>query len=142
MEGTSFSFLAIMECPFLFLFLFIAQVVSHCFATPQSLPGSSVHGISQARILPFPSPEDLPDLGIEPVSLAWQTYSLLLSHLESPFSYHHGNQRLNEERVICQIFLCEPLLLSREGMDLSLLESLRVEKSRLSLFTLVLIAVC
>ena len=32
-----------------------------------SLPGSSVHGILQARILelPFPSSEDLPDPGIE-----------------------------------------------------------------------------
>ena len=37
-----------------------------------SLPGSSVHGILQARILEwvaFPPPEDLPDPGIEPVSL-------------------------------------------------------------------------
>jgi len=37
------------------------------------LPGSSVHGISQARILewlPFPPPKDLPDPGIEPASLA------------------------------------------------------------------------
>ena len=36
-----------------------------------SLPGSSVHGISQARILErvaFPSPWDLPDPGIEPAS--------------------------------------------------------------------------
>ena len=36
-----------------------------------SLPDSSVHGISQARIgsgLPFPSPGDLPGPGIEPVS--------------------------------------------------------------------------
>ena len=36
-----------------------------------SPPGSSVHGISQARILewvPFPLSEDLPDPGIEPVS--------------------------------------------------------------------------
>ena len=36
-----------------------------------SLPGSSVHGIFQARILewvPFPSPGDLPDPGIEPKS--------------------------------------------------------------------------
>ena len=35
--------------------------------------GSSVHGVSQARILewvPFPSPEDLPDPEIEPVSPA------------------------------------------------------------------------
>ena len=38
-----------------------------------SPPGSSVHGIFQARILdgwPFPSPGDLPDLGIEPASPA------------------------------------------------------------------------
>ena len=38
-----------------------------------SLPGSYVHGILQARILecfPFPSPGDLPDLEIEPESLA------------------------------------------------------------------------
>ena len=37
-----------------------------------SLPGFSVHGISQARILefPFPSPGDLPDPGIELVSPA------------------------------------------------------------------------
>ena len=35
-----------------------------------SPPGSSVHGILQARSgLPFPTPEDLPDPGIEPVSL-------------------------------------------------------------------------
>ena len=36
-----------------------------------SPPGSSIHGISQARVLewlPFPSPGDLPDPGIEPVS--------------------------------------------------------------------------
>ena len=38
-----------------------------------SPPGSSVHGILQARILewlPFPSPGDLPDPGIVPVSPA------------------------------------------------------------------------
>ena len=38
-----------------------------------SPPGSSVHGILQARILawlPFPSPGDLPDPGIESLSLA------------------------------------------------------------------------
>ena len=37
-----------------------------------SLPGSSVHGIFQTRILewvPFPSPWDLPDPRIEPASL-------------------------------------------------------------------------
>ena len=36
-----------------------------------SLLGSSVHGISQVRSrLPFPSPGDLPDPGIKPVSSA------------------------------------------------------------------------
>ena len=38
-----------------------------------SLPGSSVHGIFQARILsrlPFPSPGDLPDPGTKPISSA------------------------------------------------------------------------
>ena len=37
-----------------------------------SLPGSSVHGILQARILEWvaiPFPEDFPDPGIEPMSL-------------------------------------------------------------------------
>ena len=38
-----------------------------------SLPGSSVHGISQVRILEwlsFPSPGDLPGPGIKPISPA------------------------------------------------------------------------
>ena len=54
-----------------------------------SPPGSSVHGISQARILelPFPSPEDLPDPEIKPEShlLHWQVDSLPLHCLGSPF---------------------------------------------------------
>ena len=44
-----------------------------------SLPGSSVHGILQARILEWvviPSPGDLPDPGIEPRSPTLQTDSL------------------------------------------------------------------
>ena len=43
-----------------------------------SLLGSSVHGIFQVRILeclPFPSPGDLPDRGIEPGSPALQAES-------------------------------------------------------------------
>ena len=48
------------------------------FATPWTVspPGSSVHGILQARILewlPYPSLEDLPNLGIEPGPPALQT---------------------------------------------------------------------
>ena len=44
-----------------------------CDLTDCGLPGSSVHGISQARIfewVPFPSPGDLPDPGIDPASPA------------------------------------------------------------------------
>ena len=51
-----------------------------CDAMDCSPPGSSVHGISQARILsglPFPSPGDLPDPGIQPRSPALQADSLL-----------------------------------------------------------------
>ena len=52
----------------------------------------SVHGISQARILeglPFPSPEDLPNSGTEPESLAWEVDSLPLEPPEKP--YHGDN---------------------------------------------------
>ena len=41
-------------------------------------PGSSIHGMSQARIqsgLPFPSPGNLPDPGIEPGSPALQVHN-------------------------------------------------------------------
>ena len=43
-----------------------------CDPMDRGLPGSSVYGISQARILgwlPYPPPRDLPDLGIKPASL-------------------------------------------------------------------------
>ena len=45
-------------------------------------PGSSVHGILQARTwrLPFPSPGDLSDPGIKSETPAWQADSLPLSH--------------------------------------------------------------
>ena len=48
-----------------------------------SLPGSSGHAISQARILewlPCLPPRDLPGPGIKLASLHWQADSLLLSH--------------------------------------------------------------
>ena len=54
-----------------------------------SLPGSTVHGIFQARILEWPSPPTdpvgLPDPGIEPKSpVSWQMDSLPLRHLGGP----------------------------------------------------------
>ena len=54
-----------------------------------SLPGSSVHGILQARVLewlPFPSLGDLPDPRIQPGSPALQADTLLLSHQGSPIT--------------------------------------------------------
>ena len=55
-----------------------------------SLPGSSVHRISQVSVLeelPFPAPWDPPDVGIEPMSLCllhWQVGSSPLHYLRSP----------------------------------------------------------
>ena len=48
-------------------------VIQPCL-TGCSSPGSSIHGICQARI---PSPGDLPDPGIKPKSPALQAESLL-----------------------------------------------------------------
>ena len=66
-----------------------------------SPPGSSVHGIFQARILewvPFPSPGDPPDPGIEPTSpvclLHWQTGLPLAPPLPSK-SASNGQPRLS-----------------------------------------------
>ena len=51
-------------------------------------PGSSVHGILQARVLEwvaFPSPGDLPNLGIEPRSPALQADSFPSEPLGKPY---------------------------------------------------------
>ena len=49
--------------------------------------------------MPFPSPADLPDPGIEPKSMRWQADSLLLSHpgkhdfsIALPLSLSNGNE--------------------------------------------------
>ena len=63
-----------------------------------SLPGSTVRGISQARILEwaaFPNPGDLPNPGIKPVSLALQADSLSLSHLQIPTLFRSITYLLN-----------------------------------------------
>ena len=59
-----------------------------------SPPGSSVRGISQVRILewlPFPTPEDLPDPGIEPGSSALQAGSLPSEPPEKPYKSDLSN---------------------------------------------------
>ena len=67
-------------------------------------PGSSVHGILQARILqrvPFSSPGDLPDLGVEPESPALQADSLAAEPPGKPQSWgaYQGND-LSEPRLL------------------------------------------
>ena len=65
-----------------------------CDSMDCSLPGSSVHGIFQARILEWvsmPSPGDLPNPGIEPVfpgSLALQAGYLPTEPPGKPHTYH------------------------------------------------------
>ena len=61
----------------------VAELLSHvrlfCYPMDYNLPGSSVHGILQARIcsrLPFSSPGDLPDPGIKPATPALAGNSL------------------------------------------------------------------
>ena len=54
-----------------------------------SPPGSSVHGILQARTLewvPCPLPGDLPDPGVKPASPALQMNSLPLGHTPVPIA--------------------------------------------------------
>ena len=90
-----------------------------CNSMDCSPPGSSVYGISQARILQwvsFPSPRDLPDSGIEPGSpecLLHRTQILVpLSHwrwIKCKLTSHHSNKILgyiaNFYMVCC--FTCE-----------------------------------
>ena len=57
----------------------LSRLQLFCNHMDHSLPGSSVHGISQARILEWvaiPSPGDLSDPGIELVSPALHANSL------------------------------------------------------------------
>ena len=61
------------------IWVLVAQWVRLCNPTDCSVPDSSVHGILQARLLDWsamPSPGDLSDPGIEPMSPALQAVSL------------------------------------------------------------------
>ena len=79
------------QCVFFFLCFYFACFF-YGFIMTCSLPGSSAHGISQARTLEwvalsfsrsgllFPSPGDVPHPGTEPTSSEVQADSLLLRH--------------------------------------------------------------
>ena len=65
------------------------------FATPWTIAHQAPLSVGFSRRgywswLPFPSPGDLADPGIEPSLVHWQADSLLLSHQGSPNPYSHG----------------------------------------------------
>ena len=61
--------------------------VQLCYRMDCNLPGSSIHGIFQARILEFPSSGDLPDLGSNPGLPHCRQTLYPLSHQENPKVY-------------------------------------------------------
>ena len=70
-----------------------------CNPMDGSLPGSSVHGILQARILQWvaiPFSRDLPDLGIEPRFLALQADSLPSEPQRNPINAIKHNRTLSQ----------------------------------------------
>ena len=71
--------------PLLLLFSFSVTPGS-CNPMDCNPPGSSVHGTSQASGLPFPSPRDLPDPGIEPEFPALAGRFFTTKPRGSPFS--------------------------------------------------------
>ena len=76
-----------------YLIVQVSKVVQSCLTVCDpmdcSLPRSSVHGIFQARVLEWvaiPSPGDLSDPGIEPMSPVLQADSLPTELGEKPYS--------------------------------------------------------
>ena len=91
-----------------------------------SPPGSSVHGISQARVLKWvalPSPRALPDLGIKPMSPAQAGRFFLCSSLFPMFS-------LEFVGFVFLIFKCSYLC----SRDISLSYMLQIFASNLSFY--------
>ena len=78
------------------IFLLLLFSCCHCrhFCDPMDCnpPGSSAHGISQARLWEWVAiflPRDLTDPGMEPISPAWQADSLPLSQPPFPLYICH-----------------------------------------------------
>ena len=72
-EGFLLCSMSVVNCGLFTLLLFSHWCPPLCDPMSCSPPGSSVHGISQARVLEWaaiPSSRDLPDPGTEPVSPA------------------------------------------------------------------------
>ena len=93
-------------CRYLVVWLFWDPIVAH-----QAPPSMGFSRQEYWNGLPFPSPEDLPDPGVEAASPALQVDSLSLSHLGSPVYVH---------AVLCLVTqscptLCDPLDCSLPG---------------------------
>ena len=103
---------------FWFLWCSVAHsCLTLCDPMACSWPGSSIHGIFQARIL------SLPDPGIKPASLAWQADSWLLRHPGSPtgFCGRAPNQGQGDRDFLSSFFLTLSFLLLCLSLSLSLL---------------------
>ena len=84
-----------------------------CDPIDSSPPGSSIHGILQQEYwsrLPFPSPGDLPDTGIEPGSSALQADSLLSEIPGKSYLFYAAAKSLQ----LC-LTLCDPIDSSPPG---------------------------
>ena len=76
-------------------------------------PGSSVHGILRARILErvaIPSPGDLSNPGIEPVSSALQADSLLPEPPGKPIANNYRSSSSNLPRSFPYLFIADDVL--------------------------------
>ena len=73
-----------------------------------SLPGSSVYGIFQARVLEWvamPFSRDLPDLGLEPRSPTLQADSLLFELFGNPLDVHRTFRKASKKINITKFLL-------------------------------------
>ena len=79
-----------------------------CNPLDYSPPGSSVHGILQQKYwsgLPFPSPRDLPNLGIKHGSPALQADSLLTEPPEKPFISQLWVFSRAKDHICCSMYV-------------------------------------
>ena len=87
----------------------LIHVLLLCDPMDCSPPSSSVHGLSRQEYwsgLPFPSPGDLPNLGVKPASPALQVDSLPLSHQGGPTQLKwQPNSRLPASSTVRNMFL-------------------------------------
>ena len=105
--------------------------LAFCKPMDSSLPCSSVHGISQARILeqvPFPSPGVFPDQGSNLCLLHWQVTSLPLSQSGKPlFILFYCVLHLNTREIYSQVLNIQ--LLSWEGGKVGITNAINTQAS-------------